>query len=236
MISCIIVDDQPHSCSVIEGHIKCRKDLILTEVFNNPVDALNFLEETNVDLVFIDIQMPQLNGLDFIEIARNKKGNLTTKFIITTGFNQYAIPGFEQGASDYLLKPVGFKRFNMAIDRLHQLHGNFHATKVNNFFFADYNGKKMKILFADIIYLEANNNYVNVYTNGLKVLQHTTMNAMQEMLGADNFLRVHKSYIVSIDYIESIQGNEITLTCNNKPISIPISRTYREIIYAKLNI
>ena len=118
MISCIIVDDQIEAIEIIESHVKHKVELTLVKAFTNPLEALSFVEKNKIDLVFIDVQMPHLNGLDFIESLRVKKGSDIPKFILTTGYDEYALSGFEQGAVDYLLKPIGFKRFNIAIDRI----------------------------------------------------------------------------------------------------------------------
>ena len=182
--------------------------------------------------------MPHLNGLEFIESLRAKKGNDVPKFIFTTGYNDFALSGFEHGVFDYLLKPIGFKRFNMSMDRF--LSDFNKSTNVNelakDFFFADVDGKKVKINFADIVYIESSGNYITVYGNKLKILLYRSMNSMQEMLDPEIFLRTHKSFMVSVNYIEVIKGNELVLKHGETTKFIPIGATFKDAILKKLGI
>ncbi len=238
MISCIIIDDQIEAVEIIESHVKNKSELTLVKTFTNPLEALSFVEKNNIDLVFIDVQMPHLNGLDFIESLRAKKGSDIPKFVLTTGYDEYALSGFEQGAVDYLLKPVGFKRFNIAIDRII---ANFPKTeKIEplkiDFFFADANGQKIKIQYADIAYILADSNYITVYGKNLKAMIYKNLTSIKNVLKSDNFIRVHKSYIVSIKHINAIKGNELILNNDVANIAIPIGATYKENLLSVLKI
>ena len=238
MITCIIIDDQEEAIGIIADHVANKQELKLVKTFTNPLEAMQFVEKNKIDLVFIDIQMPHLNGLDFIETLRSKNGANIPKFIFTTGYNEYALSGFEHGVSDYLLKPIGFKRFNIAIDRLlsNWVKPVTSATPTNDFFFADVDGKKMKINFKDVAYIESSGNYITVFGNNLKVLLYKSLSSIQEVLSPEDFVRVHKSYIVSIHYIDAIKGNEIFLKIDGKSKDIPIGATYKDAILAKLRI
>ena len=238
MITCIIIDDQEEAIGIIADHVAKKQELKLVKTFTNPLEAMQFVENNKIDLVFIDVQMPHLNGLDFIETLRAKKGTDIPKFIFTTGYNEYALPGFEQGVSDYLLKPIGYKRFNIAIDRL--LNGLTKpiapSANANEFFFADVDGKKIKINFKDIAYIESSGNYITVFGTKLKALIYKSLGSMQEVLPASDFVRAHKSYLVSIHYIEAIKGNELFLNVDGKSHNIPIGATFKDDILTKLRI
>lgn len=194
MINCIIIDDQQGSIDVIVSHIKNKSELLLIETFINPLEAMAFLEKNKIDLVFIDMQMPHLNGLDFIESLRAKKGIDVPKFVFTTGDSKYALSCFDHGVSDYLLKPVGFKRFNISVDRLIiDWKGTvLPPAPTSEFFFADVDGTKIKINYKDIAYIESYGNYIKVIGNRLKLLIHKSMNSIQEILPPENFIRVCK--------------------------------------------
>jgi two-component system LytT family response regulator len=239
MVRCIVIDDQKEAIELLSSHIESTKELILLETFTNPVKALDYLETHVADLVFIDVQMPDMNGLEFIESLRQKHGNNIPNFILTTGFSEFALPGFEQGVADYLLKPIGIKRFKIAMDRFfsRKLQASILETNKNDYFFADVNNKKQKINFKDIAYVESAGNYVNVLgDNNLKATVYTSMNAMQEMLPADNFMRVHKSYIISINHIYAIKGSELTMKRGEVAFNVPVGVTYKSETLKKLKI
>ncbi len=238
MITCIVIDDQEEAIEVLTDHIQKKPELSLEGKFTNPLEAMSFLENKKVDLVFIDIQMPHLNGLEFIESLRAKKGSDVPKFVFTTGFSEYALSGFEHGVSDYLMKPIGFKRFNIAIDRLiSDLKKNNATTEgAKDFFFADVDGKKVKINMKDIVYIESSGNYITVFGNNFKLLLYKSMSAIQEIIDPDIFIRSHKSYIVSINYIEAMKGNELALKLGSVTRYIPIGATFKDAILKKLRI
>jgi two-component system LytT family response regulator len=239
MIKCIVIDDQKDAIELLSDHIKSRKELTLLETFTNPVKALTFLESNTADLIFIDVQMPHMNGLEFIESLRQKHGNNIPNFILTTGFSEFALPGFEHGVADYLLKPIGIKRFKIAMDRFfsRKLQSPAIVAQNNDYFFADVNSKKQKINYKEIAYVESAGNYVNVLgNNNLKATVYTSMNAMQEMLPPENFMRVHKSYIISINHIHAIKGNELTMKRGEITFNVPIGVTYKSTTLKRLKI
>jgi two-component system LytT family response regulator len=237
MISCIVIDDRQGSIDVIVSHLKKKPELLLLETFTDPLEAMQFLQKSKADLVFIDMQMPHLNGLDFIESLRAKKGSDIPKFIFTTGHTEYALQSFEQGVRDYLLKPIGFKRFNIAVDRIiNDLKESVLIESSNQFFFAEVEGAKKKINFRDIAYVESSGNYVKVIGDKLKILIHKSMNSIQEILPTDNFIRIHKSFIISIQHIETYKGSELTFSINEEIKRIPIGATYKEALIKRLKI
>lgn len=235
MINAVIIDDQQGSIDVLINHISKKNEISLTETFTNPLEALQFLEKNKIDLVFIDMQMPHLTGLELIENLRLKKGNDIPKFIFTTGFNEYALDCFNQGVKDYLVKPIGFNRFNIAIDRIiEDLKPQSNLEK--EFFFADVNGAKIKINFKDIIYIEGLGNYVNVIGNQLKFSIHRSLNSILIILPIEQFIRVHKSFIVSIPFVHGVKGSALTFLVDTKEKKIPIGPTYKDAIFKRLGI
>jgi DNA-binding LytR/AlgR family response regulator len=239
MINCIIIDDQKEAIEILTSHVKNKAELNLLGAFTNPLEALIFIENNKVDLVFIDVQMPHLNGLDFIETIRLKNGNNIPKFILVTGYDKYAIEGFEAGVIDYLMKPISYKRFNISVDRaISNFFGNDTKNNSTNtdFFFAEYNGKKIKINYSDIAYIEAGGNYITLFWDNIKILLYRSLSSMQEILPATDFIRIHKSYIVSISHIEAIKGNEIYLKLGNANTNLPIGAAYKDNLLSVLNI
>jgi DNA-binding LytR/AlgR family response regulator len=225
MINCVVIDDQAQSLELIVDHIKKIPILSLKYATNNPVDALLVIEQEKIDCIFLDIEMPQLTGLEFIEMLKSKLGNAIPKIILVTGYGQYALSGFDYGVFDYLVKPVSFKRFKISIDRLSDSFKN--VLDDRNFFFADVDGQKVKINFKDIMYAEGAGNYLFIVTADKRMICYRSLTSLQEVLPETKFLRVHKSFIISIDNIQSVRGNEIFL-CDKTHKSIPIGITYKE--------
>ncbi len=240
MVKCIVIDDQKDAIELLTHHIENRTDLQLLASFTNPLKALTFLETNSVDLIFVDVQMPNLNGIEFIETLRDKHGSKLPHFMLTTGFHEYALNGFEQGVADYLLKPIGSKRFKIALDRFFSKKQQNEAEAIekrNDYFFADNNGKKQKINYKDVAFFESAGNYVIVYgDNNLKAMIYTSMNGMQEIAPTDNFIRVHKSYIISIDHILAIKGNELIMNKSGVEVLIPIGVTHKAATLKRLKV
>jgi DNA-binding LytR/AlgR family response regulator len=239
MITCIIIDDQKEAIGVIEDHLKKFAQLTLIAVFTDSLEGLEFLEKKQVDLVFLDIEMPNLNGLDFIESLRSKKGKDIPKFIFTTGYHKYALSGYEKGVIDFLIKPIGFTRFKMSMDRLidawkdpSSLNKNIHK----EYFFMELDGIKIKINYENIMYIESERNCIHIYEKKVKRTFYKTMNYIESILiNNEDFIRVHKSFIISINYAERITSSDIVMNIGNgKKKTISIGRTYKEAVLKKL--
>lgn len=228
MINCVIVDDEPLAREGLSNYVREVDFLHLAATCENPLQLLDLLDHTPVDLIFLDIQMPKMNGLDFLKLAQK-----TPMVIITTAFPSYALEGFQLDVLDYLLKPITFERFFKAARKARDYHRllmkpvaiNPHKTeKQEDYFFIKCGSKYEKIPLEDILYVEGMQNYVNIYTVKGKYLTILSLKSLEENLSEQSFIRVHKSYIVAIGKIDSIEGNEIFIQ-NSK---IPISRNYRE--------
>jgi len=246
MINCVIIDDEPLAREGIASYVKEIDFLHLTATCENPVELMKLLGEHRVDLVFLDVQMPKMNGIDFLKIVQKPP-----LVIITTAFPTYALEGFQLNVLDYLLKPITFDRFFQSAHKakdyyqliskavsldLQKAAANQDPPKAGagsdgpkagpgaDYFFIKCGSKYEKIHFADILYVQGTQNYVTIYTVKGKYLTLLYLKNLEENLDSQSFIRVHKSYIVAVDKIEGIEGNEIFLQSHR----IPISRNYRE--------
>jgi two-component system, LytTR family, response regulator len=217
MINCVIVDDEPLAREGIASYVKEVDYLHLSATCENPVELMKILDQQQVDLIFLDIQMPKMNGLDFLKITKNPP-----MVVITTAFPTYALEGFQLNVLDYLLKPITFDRFIKSASKAKEYYQL--TTKSSDHCFIKCGSKYEKILFDDILYVEGMQNYINIHTRKGKYVTLLYLKNMEENLDSKSFIRVHKSFIVAIDKIEGIEGNEIFIG----PIKIPISRNYRE--------
>jgi DNA-binding LytR/AlgR family response regulator len=232
MIKCAIIDDEPLARECIANYIAQVDFLELTGVGNNPIDLIQLMDKHPVDLVFLDIQMPVMNGIDFLKTAQNPP-----MVIITTAYPSYAIESFQLDVMDYLLKPITFSRFFMAVNKskdYQQLVMKSLSTDLTNqaadYFFIKCGYKFERVYFADILYIEAMQNYVTIYTVKGKYMTLFHLKNVEENLDKQFFIRVHKSYVVSIPKIDSIENNEIII----QSVRIPISRHYRDKVMSQV--
>ena len=226
MINCVIIDDEPLAREGLADYVKEVDFLHLSGICEHPIEGMKLLDEQRIDLVFLDIQMPKMSGIDFLKIVKDPP-----LVIITTAYPNYALEGFQLDVLDYLLKPVTFDRFfksaNKAKDYLQllaKLPDLPRAEGNADYFFIKCGSKYEKIYFSDILYVQGTQNYITLYTLKGKYMTLLNLKNLEENLDSKSFIRVHKSYIVSIDKIEGIEGNEIFIQSNR----IPISRNYRE--------
>jgi two-component system LytT family response regulator len=223
-LQCLIVDDEPPAHKVLESYIARIENLILAGNCYTAYEAINFLHKNQVDIIFLDIEMPELSGIEMLGTL-----NHAPSVILTTAYSQFALNGFELGVSDYLLKPIRFERFLKSVNRLIEL-------KINNnpaqFFFVKTDGDQHKVNFADIQFIEAYGNFLKIHTIDKVLLTAETLTEMQNRLPEASFLHVHKSYLVNKDNISKIYGNQIFM--GNQ--IIPIGSSYRKDLLIKLNI
>jgi len=229
MINCVIIDDEPLAREGLAKYVREVDFLHLVDTCENPVELVKILDQHRVDLLWLDIQMPKMNGIDFLKIVQRPP-----MVIITTAFPSYALDGFQLNALDYLLKPITLDRFLKAAGKARDYHRLLNKSEVGattsqaeppaDFFFIKCGSKFEKIHFADIMYVEGMQNYVTIYTRKGKYVTLLYLKNLEENLDSNAFIRVHKSYIVSIDKIEGIEGNEIFI----QSYRVPISRNYRE--------
>lgn len=236
-LNCIIVDDEPLALDILQDYISKVPFLTLTKRCENPIEALQIVQAGGIDLVFLDIQMPELTGIQFLKIAGNK-----THYILTTAYPQYALESYDLNVSDYLLKPIAFDRFYKAVEKVKalvkttdaapepispQANTNVNLTSANpvqDYIFVKTEHKIQKIYLHDILYIEGLKDYISIFTKSERVITLQSMKKMEEALPQSQFIRVHKSYIVAVDKIESIERSRITINAK----IIPVGDTYRD--------
>lgn len=227
--NCIIVEDEPLAAEVLGDYIKQTPFLELTMICSDAIDALSILQKEKVDVVFLDIHLPRLQGLEFIKTLRNPP-----QIIITTAYREYAIEGYELNVLDYLLKPVSFNRFLMAANKLKTLSEEGLITikpgAERESLYFNTNKKMVKIFVDEILYIESRKEYINITTKDKSVITKFQLGGVEELLMRNNFIRVHRSYIVAMDKIEAFSAVEIEI----KGAKIPIGRSYKELVASTL--
>ncbi len=228
-ISCVIIDDEPLARQGIREYIADTGFLQLQAEFDNALQAAAYTDNEKVQLLFLDIQLPRITGLDFFKSLRQPP-----PVIFTTAYPEYALEGFEVNALDYLVKPISFDRFLKAALKAKEYYElrekNDHAGPVKDHFFIKVDGKLLKILFDDVLYAEALQNYVVIHTSSRKYMTYLTFKSVEDYLPADRFLRVHKSFIISIAKVDSITATDMLIGKQ----AIPISRNLKEDVMSRL--
>ncbi|KQR66967.1 two-component system response regulator [Pedobacter sp. Leaf176] len=225
--NCLIVDDEPPAREVLRRYIAQIPILNLVGECGNAVQAVTALKQQQVDLIFLDIQMPQITGLELIGTLNNPP-----KFVLTTAFEQYAVQAFELAVVDYLVKPIGFDRFLKAVIKAlpgqdarfeNQAAVNISETADPAFLYFRADRKMVKVMLNDILYIESLKDYVKIYTTKGQVITKYAISSLEAMLPASSFIRVHRSYLVSLKRIDSYTQDEINIEIN----TIPIGKLYR---------
>jgi DNA-binding LytR/AlgR family response regulator len=234
MLKCIVIDDEPLAIQLLANHISKVPFLELTDSFNNPMEALISFNTNPVDLIFLDIQMPQLTGIQFMKLLQNR-----AQVIITSAYEQYAIEGFEHNVTDYLLKPISLERFYKAVEKAFNIKNPTH--KLDNpqdlypatggYIFIKVETKMVRVELDDILFIEGLKNYVSIYTKTQRIVTLQVMKQLEEILPPNRFVRVHKSFIVALDKIHSIERQEIFIHDR----VIPIGITYQEQFFRLLD-
>lgn len=224
-MDCIIIDDDKLSRRIIEKYIEKIGFLNLLASFENAVDALdNFNKETDVDLIFLDVEMPEMTGIEFL----NSLNNPPQVIIISTN-EKYALEAFEYNVTDYLLKPVSYSRFNKASNKAFE---KFQKNRVliegEGEIFVKRGTSLIRIRFEEILWVEALENYVVIYTPDDKFMIHFTMKSIEKQLPIYKFKRVHRSYIINVDYLKQIEDNTVLLEFNGDTKSLPIGKSYKD--------
>lgn len=228
MINCLVVDDEQHAIDVILHYIKQTPFLKLVKATTNPIEALQIVNMEKIDLVFLDVQMPEISGLDFAKAIQGK-----AKVILTTAYSEFAAEGFDLEVVDYLLKPISLPRFLKAVQRvINTITSTVSFAQQAESIEDDYifvktelKGKMLKINLRDIDYIEGMKNYVAISHGGTKTMVLLNMKDLEERLPKKHFLRVHKSYIVAVSKIIAVEGNIIRL--KNQRVEILLGETYR---------
>lgn len=228
MTECIIIDDEPLAIKLLNSYCKALEGIEVLDTFCNPVEAIKFLKSCPVDLILLDIQMPQLNGLDFAKIIDEQ-----VAVIFTTAYPEHAVAGFELNALDYLLKPISFERFSSAIAKLPRRKQDDGEVKgYDDFIMVKAEYRLTKINYDDILFLEGMGDYTAIHTKTGKVLTLEKMKNFERNLPSKRFIRVHRSYIISIEKFQYIERNKIKVG----PKLIPIGSTYEANFWERIKI
>ncbi|WP_316835437.1 LytTR family DNA-binding domain-containing protein [Pedobacter nutrimenti] len=221
-LNCVVIDDEPLARDVVESFAKAVPFLNVLATFEDPVDALLFVKDQPVDIVFSDIEMPKLNGLELVNALEN-----SIVVIFITAYRDFALDGFETGATDYLVKPVRFDRFlkavNRAKDYLELKHSSSIQQVTNDRIFIKSDGKLVKILLDEILYVEAQGDYLKIVISSGVYSTQATLKSMEEILSLPKFFRIQRSFILNLDSVRSVNGNMVELV-NGKSISVALNK------------
>ncbi len=232
-MNCIIIDDDSFVRKITEDFVKKTESLKLLHSLSSAVDAINVLNSNErIDLIFLDIEMPEMSGIDFL----NALGSLP-QIIIISSKDKYAINAFEYDVTDYLLKPFTYSRFCKAVNKAQEREDKSRMHSKGDEIFIKHNTSLVKLKYADILWVEAMENYVILTTFDEKYTIHFTMKAIEEKLPPGQFIRVHRSFIVNVNSIHSIEDNAIIVkTKDNTKNNIPIGKSYKDNLLKKLNV
>jgi len=224
-IRCIIIEDEPLAVKVIADYVSQISFLELKGTFKDAILATDYLRDNSVDLIFLDIHLPKLKGMAFLKTLTHPPA-----VIVTTAYHQYAVEGFNLNVTDYLLKPVEFERFLVAVNKVKTLQGEktkpAEMEEVRDFIFLNVQKKKVKILFSDIVYIESQREYIKIVTTKKEHISKLSTNEIETLLPEHLFKRIHRSFIVSIKKIESYTNEMVEVN----GISLPIGRGYKDVI------
>jgi DNA-binding LytR/AlgR family response regulator len=233
---CLIIDDEPLARDLMRNHIEKLDNIEIVAECGDAMKALQELRNQKIDLMFMDIQMPQITGLEFLKILKNPP-----KVIITTAYREYALEGFELDVVDYLLKPITFERFLKSVNKYYQMsqdESNVTATATEimqtdePFIYVKENKRVIKVHLSEILYIEGLSEYVQIYTDKKKIITKTTMTSLEEKLPEEGFMRIHKSFIVSLSRIEAFTSTTIEVPGKE----LPIGRSYKRSVLAALQL
>ncbi len=220
-LRCVAIDDEPLALNVIAEYIERNPNLELAEKFTNSVKALEYLKANPIDLLFVDIQMPDMMGLQLLSKLEDKP-----MVVFTTAYDNYAVEGFKLDAVDYLLKPIDYPDFEHSVDKALRWVASVRVEATRDFLYLKSGHKIVRINFADITYVQGMSEYIKIYTTTSKpTMSLLSLKLLESKLPSENFMRVHKSYIVNLDRVMTIERNEIFYDDGKV---IPISPQYRE--------
>ena len=214
MYKCVIIDDEELARELLKNYVSKVDFLEVVGSFENPLEAISILQKETVHIVFLDIQMPEIKGTDFAKLIPS-----STKIIFTTAYSEYALEGFELNAIDYLLKPIAFQRFLQAVQKVKgeqaQVSANDTLTIKSGYDF-------FKVKLDDITHIESDSEYVNFYSNGKKIMSYQSLKSLEKTLDPNQFIRVHRSYIVNKNKVTGLKGRDLLLS----DLIIPVSDSY----------
>lgn len=233
-MNCILVDDDEMSRKLVEDYASRVEFIKLTRSFSNPIEALSFIQNQSeeVHLVFLDIEMPEMTGLELLDTSAVKP-----QVVIISSKEKYALKAFDYSVTDYLLKPITFPRFFKAVSRAYERYNQLRSPfDDDREIFIKKNNSLVRVRYGDILWIEAMENYVIVVTNHERFTIHLTMKSIENQLPSIRFKRVHRSFIVNVGKIDTIEDNVISIRSNDGRKTIPIGKSYRESLINELNL
>lgn len=226
-INCIIIEDEPLALERVKDFVLKLPFLNLLSTFDDAIDALNFLKSNKVDLIFLDINLGEFSGVQLLETSA-----ISSQVIITTAYQEYALKGFDLKVTDYLLKPFTFERFIQAVDRVTNNLPKKKTVTPKNFIFVKTENRLEKINLREIIFIEGMGDYRRIHTTNKRLMTLQTFTEFEQLISPNIICRVHKSYMVSLDKIDSIEKDRIKI----KDQIIPISETYKQRFFSLINV
>lgn len=236
-LNCVIVEDEPLARNLLTDYVKKVPSLHLVEACSNPLKAMDVLRNHSVDVLFLDVQMPELTGISLLKILQKKP-----LVILTTAYSEYALEGYELDVTDYLLKPITFERFLRAIDKVTERLENKHQPAVTErpstepaqpFVFVKDGTKLVKVRLDDILYVEGLKDYVTIHTRTQKVISLQRLKALEDQLPSDKFIRIHNSFIIALSAIDVIHKGDVQIGATMIPIGETYKKVFREFIEKK---
>ncbi|MDX2444505.1 MAG: response regulator transcription factor [Bacteroidales bacterium] len=221
-LNCLVVDDEPFSIEILQTYIEKVPGIHLLGKCKNAIEALSFIHENSIDVLFLDINMPEISGIQLLNSLVDPP-----LVVFTTAYPEYAIEGFNLDAVDYLLKPFGFERFLKAVDKIYKRIGEKKAVKSQSedsgFIMVRADKRDYKVNLADIMFIQSKGDYLKITTIERSFLSHDTMQNIMQLLPGNRFIRIHKSFIVSLEKIKYLEGNQVFIGAE----TIPIGKVYR---------
>ena len=230
----IAVDDDPSALKILQNYAKKTSTLSLLDCFTQPLEALEYLDQQAVDMVFVDIEMDELSGIEFIKIVKSKQLDSAPKFVITSAHDDYALQGYDLAVTDYLLKPAAYQRFLQSIEKVRKEKRNAQAdslekelTVLRDYLFLRNNGKLIKLRHQDILYVQSDGHFVKVHLKeqSYPLMLSYKITQMEELLPASSFVRTHKRYIINLEHLAEMDSSTVCLE-HVEPM-IPVGGTYR---------
>jgi DNA-binding LytR/AlgR family response regulator len=228
MTTCLIIDDEPLARQLLESHVRQVKTLQVVGTCETAIEAFELLHREQIDLLFLDIQMPGITGLNFLKSLKNPP-----KVIFTTAYMEYAVEAFELEAVDYLLKPITFERFIKAIQKIgtqKEAHPIPQSQPSDEAIFIKVQKRLLRIAYPDIFYIEGFGDYIKVVTTNTVHTSYSTLNKIAELLPEQQFMRIHKSFIINLRHIQFVEGNLVRILDKELPLGV----TYKDALYKKL--
>jgi DNA-binding LytR/AlgR family response regulator len=224
-LTCIIIEDEPLAVRILSDYVSQVPFLELRGTFKDAILASEYLRDHQPDLIFLDIHLPKLKGMAFLKTLTNPPA-----VIITTAYHQYAVEGFDLNVTDYLMKPIEFERFLQAVNKVRKTHEErlplHESPEIKDYLFLNVQKKKVKILFSEIVYIESQREYIRIVTTKKEFISKMSTHEIEELLPSNLFKRIHRSFIVSVNKIESYTAEMVEVN----GISIPIGRGYKDVI------